>query len=300
MNAMAEKVWGEIKASETPEEADILACQSDSGCLPLIVSKWQTATLEIRKRILLTFPYLGGQWQPAQGDVPGQFGLYVTKPVLVEGLVEALGDPDPEIRNGAGRMLALVTPDSLVRDHAIPIEKSLRARPDIDKAALLLGKIGSERALRFLEESEAVKSGDPREIQAAFGKLGDTAKENALIDAYLSEREPKIKKRRAWFLAYVGRPKSLLILARELRTPYFYEWNQKAKRSFRIHVIEALSSAFPQEALLWRPVFIPTDDTYYSKLEAWAERVLGVQWESPRPPFLYEQQAPMSKPAPHR
>lgn len=84
-------------------------------------------------------------------------------------------------------MLALVTQDSLVRDHTISIKKFLRAKPGIDKAALLLSKIGSEPALQFLEESEAVKSGDPREIQAAFGNLGDTAKENALIVANQSE-----------------------------------------------------------------------------------------------------------------
>jgi hypothetical protein len=52
-------------------------------------------------------------------------------------------------------------------------------------------------------------------------------------------------------------------------------------------IIESLARALPWEKTLWPPATPPTDDSYYERIERWAERVLGVSWKSPRPPFMY-------------
>lgn len=69
-----------------------------------------------------------------------------------------------------------------------------------------------------------------------------------------------------------------------------------AQRSFRLHVIEALSLAYPFEPLLWVPCYRPTGDAYYEQIENWAVKTLGVTFTRPRPPFLYQEDAPMRRP----
>lgn len=58
-------------------------------------------------------------------------------------------------------------------------------------------------------------------------------------------------------------PKALNTLAADLRAPFTYAWNQMARRSFRLHVIEALSLACPFEPLLWRPESAPIPGRYF-------------------------------------
>lgn len=192
------------------------------------------------------------------------------------------------------------TPDSLVRNHASSIEKSLEAFPDIAGGALLLGKLGTQRALELLRESKALQQAEALEVQAAFGKLGVHENEAALIAAYRKATEPNEKRQFAWYLGYMAKPASVLAFARDLRSPFAYEWNQEAKRSFRIHVISALSMAYPREPLLWQPFYRPDGEEYYARIEAWAEQVIGVEWTHSRPPFLYEEEVPMGRPAPPR
>jgi hypothetical protein len=113
-----------------------------------------------------------------------------------------------------------------------------------------------------------------------------------LIEEYRKEKRDGPKREQAAMLGFVATPKAILALARDLRNPMTYEWNQMSRRSFRVHVIEGLGKAYPMEPLLWKPDGTPRDDRYYDGIEAWAEAKLGVTWDTPRPPFLYEMEAP--------
>jgi hypothetical protein len=258
------------------------------------------SSLDVQLRVLERLPELGCQWQPPIDDIPGHYGPFLIERRIIEFVVGALGHENSDIRNSATRILTNDTPDSLVRDHADAIEKALATYPDVPNGTLLIGKLGSNRALRFLQNSKELREADSLDVQAALGKLGIQLSESALVEAYLKEEEPREKRKFAWYLGYMATPKSLLTLARDLRTPLAYEWNQRAKRSFRIHVIAALRMAYPSVPLLWKPFFRPTGDEYYARIEAWAQSALGVDWPHPRPPFLYEEEVPMRRPGPPR
>ena len=296
MHGVADSIWKKVLSSNYLEEGDILACQSDIGCVEALAEKWRYAANAEKLEALPYLAEVGGQHQPAEGEAPGRFGPFLVEDRLVAVMTEALASPSSEIRDAAGKILALDTPDTLVRNHAAPLEKALAAFPGISHRELLLGKLGSRRALEMLRASHSAANSDSLDLRAALGRLRDHARENSLILAYGKEIEPSEKRQYAWYLGYMAQPASVLALARDLRTPFAYEWNQTAKRSFRIHVIAALSLAYPREPVLWPPVFRPEGDEYYARIEAWAEKVLGVEWTRPRPPFLYEQEVPMPMP----
>lgn len=96
----------------------------------------------------------------------------------------------------------------------------------------------------------------------ALAKLGDSLTEDHLIKLYKQEKGEGRKRDYAWMLGFVATPKTILTLA------------------------------YPTEPVLWKPNGTPTDDRYYETIEEWASSKLGVAWDAPRPPFLYEMDVP--------
>lgn len=296
MERAADKVWRTFKSPGYFLEADIDACHADEHCFWQIAEIWRKSGIEDKRLTLEKFPAVGGQLRPVEDQRERRYGPYLVEEALIEVAVEALSVGDGELRNIAGRILSVDTPDSLVRDHSRSIEIAMEKYPETVGAARLMGKLKSNKARKILAGSKALREDNPDLVEAVFGKLGDSGREARLIGAYQAEKDPKKKAFLASMLGYMATPKSLLLLADELRTPYFYEWNQKGRRSFRLHVISALSIAYPFEPVLWKPRSYPSGDGYYEAIEAWGNKVLGVEWKQPRPPFLYEEQVPMAKP----
>lgn len=297
MLGSADKVWSTMVSSGFLKPDEVIDCRAERQCIGILSEKWRRSEKPQKIHLLPKFRNLGGQILEAEGEVPARIGPYLIVDEIVSLLVEALNAEDPEVRDEACRILANDTPDSLVRNHTSLIEKAWVTFPEIAGGALLIGKLGNQRALELFGVSHELQKTDSIEVQAVFGKLGQLEKEAALVTAYQNETDPKEKRNLAWYLGYMAQPKSLIALAGDLRSPFAYEWNQKAKRTFRIHVISALSRAYPREPLLWKPFFRPTGDEYYASIETWAEQTLGIEWNQPRPPFLYEQDVPMRKPA---
>lgn len=296
MEPTADSIWKILNSSMYLKGENIDACRAEADCFAQVADKWRKAETPQKIQALGGFVDLGGQLKPAFGENPRRYGPYLVEEHLIEAVVEALMHEDQELRNLACRILARETPDTLVRDHSLAIESALKKHPDLRDGARLVGKLANNRAWKLLKSSKALQDDDSLVVSAAFGKLGDFHREVELIEAYRAEADLREKETFALLLGYIAKPKSLLVLARDLRSPLFYTWNQKGRRSFRLHVIEALSLAYPMEPLLWKPGSYPRNDEYYVEIEAWAQRVLGVEWSAPRPPFLYEEQVPLAKP----
>jgi hypothetical protein len=219
-------------------------------------------------------------------------GPLVDDPLVVRELVARLGDPVRDVRGAAAALLVERVPDGLVRDHSAAIIAAVGKQPATDNAALLLGKTGAAAAEKLLRGEAALRDAAPLETRAALGRLGDRQAEAEVIEACQREKDPQRRAQLLPGLGYMATVQSVLYLAREIRTPESYVWVMKARRSMRIHVIEALHRAFPAERVFWRPPLKPDGDAYYEAVEAWIARNLGVTWSTPRPPFLYEEDAP--------
>jgi hypothetical protein len=196
------------------------------------------------------------------------------------------------VREAAVRQIFGNVPDLYLRNFGKEVVEKLVAYPQTSRAAQILAKTGSERALALIRSNRAIREQDELWTAQALAKLGDSAWEDFLILKYREEKDVGEKRELAMMLGFVGTPKTILTLARDLRNPTTYEWNQTALRSFRVHVIQGLSRAYPMEPLLWKPNGTPRDDRYYDSIEEWAETKLGVKWDAPRPPFLYEMDVP--------
>lgn len=297
MITRADTIWSKITLHAGLDRDEIRSCQLETGCIEQVVSQWTRSNAKSQADAAENLAELGCQWVEAKGGVPGEFGPYLIDESIVAVLVSAVaGTKDPDLLRAATHILAKITPDSLVRNHADEIETALARHKDLRWKGLLIGKLGNRRGLKVILDSKSYLEGNPSEAFAVLGKLGSTESEQKLIEEYLAEKEGKQKDGLAQLLGYMATPKAVNILAADLRSPITYAWNQKAQRSFRLHVIEALSLAYPFEPLLWRPRFRPTGDAYYEEIEQWAEKTIGVKFTRPRPPFLYQEDAPMRRP----
>ena len=187
-------------------------------------------------------------------------------------------------------------PGDEIHPYADAILATLKKHPSIDGALILLGKTGTPSALRLLEEKPEIGQASPQDIRLVRARLGNAEAEAAEIHAYQAARDPAIKADAARRLGYIGTRQAAMVLAGDIRTPLTYVWLVKSERSFRVHIIEGLHLAFMREPVFWPPYFKPTDDSYYEKIERWLTANLGVTWDHPRPPFLYEEDSPTPAP----
>lgn len=137
-----------------------------------------------------------------------------------------------------------------------------------------------------------MREADPHESMLALAKLGDKKAEKKVLEKYEDAHGPKKKAEAALDLGYVATDKTVMALARDIRTTEVYIWLAQSRRSMRVHIIMGLHRAFPTEPVFFPPIIKPKDDSYYEKVEQWLTNRLGVTWDRPRPPFLYEEEAP--------
>lgn len=298
VNDSVGKIWESMRGFGAIEHGLIAGCRSDKKCIEALIECWKSAGLEEKERAISKFVRLGGQLSSQRGDASNRIGPFLIEDSIVALMVEAAGDADAGIREQAVEILVKETPDALVRKHASAIESALMRYPGIVNGVLLLGKLDNESALVRLAKKGASQLANPKDMQAAFAKLGRKRSEDSLVEEYARETDQSKKLVLAWYLGYMATPKSLQQLVRDLRTPSYYLWNgSNGIRSFRVHIIQALSMAYPNEPLLWSSFYDrPRDDRFYDGVESWAMRELGAKWDHPRPPFLWEMVGPYPLP----
>lgn len=297
MTNRAEVLWANITSHRGLDDDSIRACQLEAGCIDKVVSFWNHASIPQRADAADYIAELGGQWVEPRGEVSGYFGRYLVDDSIVGALVAAVATTTHnELLNAVTKILVESTPDSLIRNHASELESALAKHPELLNKGMLIGKLGNRRGLKIIQNWKSYLENNPDESNAVLGKLGNAEGERKVIEAYLAEKDGTRKEAFAQLLGYMATPKALNTLAIDLRTPFTYAWNQRAQRSFRLHVIDALSRAYPFEPLLWRTIYRPTGDAYYEEIEQWAEKTIGVKFTRPRPPFLYQEDAPMMRP----
>lgn len=281
-----------INQSYSFQPDEVKAYQENPRVYPVLLEKLRTFEDERQAACIDRFDDLGAAIVPGDGGEKPSFAPYISNLFLIQGLVEFLGDKGEDVREAAVRQLFENVPDLYLRNFGKEVAEKLVAYPQTSRAAQILAKTGSERALTLIRSNRAIREQDELWTAQALAKLGDSVKEDFLIEKYRKEKDEGEKRDLALMLGFVATPKTILALARDLRNPMTYEWNQTARRSFRVHVIQGLSRAYPMEALLWKPDGTPRNDEYYESIEGWAESKLGVKWDAPRPPFLYEMETP--------
>jgi hypothetical protein len=287
-----DSILAKIKASHSFRPEEVRAYQENPHVYPLLMERLRTLEDAGQAAAIDRFDDLGAALVAGEGGEGLAFAPYISNHFLIQGLVEFLGDKGEDVREAAVRQIFANVPDLYLRNHGKEVAEKLVAYPQTSRAAQLLAKTGSERALALIRSNRAIREQDELWTAQALAKLGDSAKEDFLIGKYRKEKDDGEKRELALMLGFVATPRTILALARDLRNPMTYEWNQTGLRSFRVHVIQGLSRAYPMEPLLWKPDGTPRDDRYYDAIEDWAESKLGVTWDAPRPPFLYEMEVP--------
>jgi hypothetical protein len=237
---------------------------------------------------------LGRPLLPEDTDrmIPERQGPIVSDPEIIAYLVGFLRDTNRDIRNRASSVLAEQVPASLLKQHTKNIIAAIRQYPDMDGALLLLGKTDSPEALVILDSEPAIAESSSDNTIMVRARLGDKKAEEAILSAYGAATTPEEKGALALRLGYISTGNSTRLLAREIRSPEFYFWNQRSRRSLRVHIIEGLHQAYLAEQIFWKPFERPVDDSYYKAIEDWLANRLKITWDSPRPPFLYQEDAP--------
>jgi HEAT repeat protein len=286
------RVVAQIDQGTSPSTQDIVAAKSSPSAIATVVGGMDQRSPRAREVALGVLADLGAPlvvlekgWSPEPSPV-------VEDPVVVRELVARLRDAERDVRTRACSILVERVTDGLVADHSAQILAALEKQPATDEAAKLLGKTGTASAMRLLRTVPALRDAAPEETRSALARLGDREAESALVEAFLHQEDPRARSRLAHALGYVKTVRAVLTLARELRTPQVYAWNQTARCSMRVHVIEGLHRAFPSERIFWPPALGPSGDAYYEAVETWVTKYLGVTWSTPRPPYLYMEDAP--------
>lgn len=229
---------------------------------------------------------------PAHDNIPEWPGPIVVNQAAIDYLVQLLDEPNSSVRGPACIALAALVPGDRLKSQIPAILSSISRYPGTDGAIVLLGKTGSDKAIELLNR-EDVSGANPDDAEMALARLGITESQDALIKAYFNADDVENKALQARRLGYVSSDRTKQILAEDIRTPLAYMWHPPARRSLRIHIIEALHLAFPEEPIFWRPIVTPFDDSYYQAIEDWLTKTLGTTWTQPRPDFLYEEDSPI-------
>lgn len=284
-----------LAAADAPDMDETIALKRVEGLPMAIRAAAADRDQAVRLAALELIADLGRPVVPEDeaADLPERLAPYIADPPAVAALVEALDDPDPDVRGAAATAMALGALDLTVRNFTPQILAAAERFPTTDGMALLLGKTGAEAARRMLHENEVLAGVSDEETRAARARLGDRAAEQSLIEDYAGATEPEDVARPALRLGYVATLRAVLTLARDMRTAASYAWRGDARRSVRVHLIEALHIALPEAEPLWPPFYRPEGDEYYETVERWITQNLGVTWVQPRPDFLWQHDAPV-------
>jgi hypothetical protein len=290
------RIVEQLEAGTGPSTREIVAAGAVPNSAAILIERMAGWTPPARVTALGVLADLGAPLVQLGANFPPTPGPMVDDPLVIRELVARLRDPVRDVRSAAASLLVDRVSDGLVRDHSAEIIAAIAKQPSTDGATLLLGKTGAAAAEKLLRGEPRLRDAAALETQAALGRLGDRQAETSLIDACEKERDPGKRAQLLSWIGYMATVHAVLFLAREVRTPETYVWVMSARRSMRIHVIEALHRAFPAERTFWPPPFKPDGDAYYGAVEAWITKNLGVTWPQPRPPFLYEEDAPAAPP----
>jgi hypothetical protein len=292
-DAQLAEITKRLEAGDDFEIPEIIEYQKNAGIIPEIVKSLPTRSAAYRLAAAQLLLDLGRPpYQPE--EVPRLvLAPYVSNSQVMEQLVRMLDDPDGAVRNFVCRALAQEALDALIRNHTADILTHLRRHPETDEAVLLLGKTGAEVAAREILSNPVIRDADSVEACLALARLGNRQQEDYFLQAYKKASRPRELEEAAHQLGYIGTLRAALTLAQDMRNPGVYVWLMKARRSVRVHVIEGLHLIFPTEPILFKPVFKPENDGYYEAIENWITQNLGITWNQPRPPFLYEEDAPI-------
>lgn len=286
-----------IDAGRTLNTAQLIELGSNPGAASAWVQRMRQARPEFRERAMGLTVDLGRVQIPRSSDSPARPGPIVDSPDVVDFLVESLTDNSAGVRRKAGVALAALVPADMLARHWGALQRAFDQFPLTDGALLILGKTGRPEARAYLDQHPEMARSSAQDLEMVRARLGDYAAEDAVLAAYVTAGTPQAKALQARRLGYVGSDRAVRLLARDVRTPVTYAWLDAAQRSLRIHIIEGLHLAFQREPIFWPPPTQPRNDSYYEAIERWLSDRLGVHWDHPRPPFLYQQSAPQALPA---
>jgi len=279
---------------ESLSTADIIAYGRNKKAPTAMIQALQ----DTRLSALTVIIDLGRPMLPENSEkmIPARPAPIVTDPDVVSCLVSLIEDGDAAIRKKACSSLAAIVPPSCLKSHTNAILAAIRRYPTMDGALILLGKTDSPQGLSLLEAMPELSSTSSDNAIMVRARLGDKKAEQSIIDAYEKAHNTEEKMALAARLGYVASERTIRLLASEIRSPEFIYWNKRSRHSLRIEIIEGLHMAFPTEPLFWKPFYIPSDDSYYDSIEKWLVANRGISWNRPRPPFLYEEEAPSAPP----
>jgi hypothetical protein len=214
----------------------------------------------------------------------GRRNGWMEDPVVISIVAGALTDADHEIGGRAISILLSETPRHLLILHNAAIKAATQTISWRKQERLL--------ALLPLDEQERAellaKPGLDREVRA---RLGDTAAEDELIEAFHAEREWGPKAGLAYALGYVGSQRAGEALVRDLKSDVVRR--QKGTVSIRVPIIQALKMMHDQEPLFWEDEFATKrgddfrDDpraearAFLDRVYQWAEVTYGIMPEGP-------------------
>lgn len=217
---------------------------------------------------------------------PGRYprsATTVTNAGVIHTLIKAVdGDYAPDVREYAAFILCSVNTNELRKWTPTLIEVAAKKVSDMGpQGLLLLGLTGSDAIRQILSEAKTFEKTKCPEWLVALGKLGDTNREQEVIQNYLREEDNDNRGRWARYLGRMGTPNAVKTLASDLRTTRRY---RGGKIDFRLAVIGGLRIAFPEERIFVTAPDAALTEKYFERVEEWAELRLGTTWQTPRPP----------------
>lgn len=290
-----ESALARLQSGQPLNTAEMMALGRTPGAIPAFAQALRSSPPSVRELGIGVLIDLGRVMVPPEGIVPERPGPIVVNPEVVDFLVQALTDESPEVRRKACVALAALVPGDMLQGKAGALTAAIERYPGTDGALVLLGKTERSVALAFLDGHPEVGQASAEDLQMVRARLGDHKAEDAVIVNYVSAKDVRAKGMQARRLGYVGTDRAVRLLARDIRSPESYPWMETSRRSLRLHIIEGLHLAYLREPIFWQPFFQPSDDSYYQKIEDWLTGKLGVRWDNPRPPFLYQQTAPKAR-----
>ena len=290
-----EELLDSLATEGIPGNDQLISLHQDPALRSELIARFHDVDAAMQPALLELMIELGRPIIPAQGDIPRRLGPIVDQLDMIEFFISCLGHPTLELRKTAAEALALLTPADALAAYCKKIVAHIAKYPDTENAVRVIGKCPGDPSRELILHEPRLTQASPDDAIMVRARLGDTAAQQALLDAYADAAGPGEKAALALRLGYSATPQAISLLATQLRSPEAYIWNQQSRRSLRIHIIAGLHEAFPREALLWPPFFDPEDDSYYEQIEQWAETTLGQTWHRPRPPFLYQESAPTGR-----
>lgn len=293
LDSAAESAVTRMLNGEALQLEDIHRIQSTDGLIDNICKKVQALPSSQIEKCFTSLETLSAAIVDNKDNEGFSFGGYYNSKPIVGLFVELLYVQEYDLGKNACKTLATpgFYPDSLIRDYNDKILKVAQMYPKTPHIVRLIGVTGTDAAKKLIQTK--VVGDAPDIVSAAMAKLGDRKAQNQLIERY-KKAEPGIQKEElAMLLGYVNKVKTVLALASDFRTDQTYIWHEPfASRSVRVDIIKGLHIAFPEEPVFWKPNDRPSEDDYYEEIERWLVENLGVKWNKPRPPFLYEMDAP--------